>query len=86
MNKEINNHDVSKSVKDDLKEVYLYQVSDACPEDSNNYLNEFVVASSETEAEDKVISMYGGGLSRDSISALQIEVDGYDITLTPTKK
>lgn len=65
----------------------LYYVSYASSDDSSGYLHEFVVASSESEAEDAVIKMYrGSGLSKNDIVATLVEVEGYAISVTPTTK
>jgi hypothetical protein len=61
----------------------LYQVTLVSSEDSGSYLNEFVVAGSEIEAEDTVLSKYRGGLDRKDISATLVEVDGYTISIMP---
>jgi len=64
----------------------LYFVSYGNIEDGN-YEYEFIVANSETEAEDNFLNKYrGNGLNKNSVTAYQIEVDGYTINVTPTAK
>lgn len=64
----------------------LYYVTYASSDDSSGYLAEFVVASSESEAEDAVLNMYrGSGLSKNDVVATLVEVKGYKIHVTPQK-
>lgn len=64
----------------------LYYVTYACWDESS-YLEEFVVASSESDAEDAIINKFrGSGLNRNDIVATLVEVEGYTIHITPKTK
>ncbi|EJW14069.1 hypothetical protein M5X00_26390 [Paenibacillus alvei] len=62
----------------------LYYVTYETSDDSSGYLQEFVVASSESGAEDAIINKFrGSGLSKNDIVATLVEVDGYTICVMP---
>jgi hypothetical protein len=62
----------------------LYYVTYETSDDSSGYLQEFIVANSESEAEDGVINKFrGSGLRKEHIVATLVEVEGYVIQVTP---
>jgi hypothetical protein len=62
----------------------LYYVTYETSDDSSGYLQEFIVANSESEAEDGVLNKFqGSGLRKEHIVATLVEVEGYVIQVTP---
>lgn len=62
----------------------LYYVTYETSDDSSGYLQEFIVANSESDAEDGVLNKFpGSGLRKEHIVATLVEVEGYVIQVTP---